>query len=59
MTSAIINSIASLPLPTWLFVLILVGVFIAVSAATGYLTFKFRIKKTKGVRKIDGHKSAE
>jgi heme/copper-type cytochrome/quinol oxidase subunit 2 len=59
MTSAIIDSIASTSMPTWLFVLILVGIFIAVSAVTGYLTFKFRVKSSKGVRKKDEHKSAE
>ena len=59
MTSAIINAIDTSPLPTWLFVLLLVAVFIAVSAVTGYLTFKLRVKAPKGVQKKDEHESAE
>ena len=59
MTSAIINYIVAAPLPTWLLVLILVGIFIAVSVVTGYLTFRLRIKSSKGVRKTDEHESSE
>lgn len=59
MISAIINSIDTSPLPTWLAILILVIVFIAVSAVTGYLTFRYRMNSFKEEQDKNDDKSAE
>ena len=59
MTSAIIDAADKLPMPAWLFVLLLVAVFIAASVVTGYITFKYRTKSSKGVQEKNDEKSAE
>ncbi|MDO4863008.1 MAG: hypothetical protein Q4A05_02460 [Ruminococcus sp.] len=57
MTSATINAAAVSPLPTWLVVVLCVVIFVAVSVVTGYVTYKYRIKSSKGVQEDDDTES--
>lgn len=57
MTSATINAAAASPLPTWLVVVLCVVIFVAVSVVTGYVTYKYRIKSSKGVQEDDDTES--
>ncbi|MBR3422569.1 MAG: hypothetical protein IKG98_10990 [Ruminococcus sp.] len=59
MTSATINALDASPLPTWLTVLIMVAIFIAVSVISGCLTYKYRVKRRKGVQDSNENESAE
>lgn len=59
MISPIIEAIDTSPLPTWLAILILVIVFIAASALTGYLTFRYRMNSFKEEQDKNDDKSAE
>ena len=58
MTSAIIKALDTSPLPTWLTVLIMVVIFIIVSVATAYFTYKSRTAKTKGKQVPDDEEKA-
>ncbi len=57
MTSQTINALSGSPLPTWLVVLLCVVIFVAVSALTGYLTYKYRVNRFKGVQDTDENRS--
>lgn len=57
MTSQTINALGTSPLPIWLVVVLCVVIFVAVSVLTGYLTYKYRINRLKGVQDTDENRS--
>jgi len=59
MTSAIIKAFDTSPLPVWLFVILMVLVFIAVSVLTAYFTYKRRMAKNKGKQVPDEKRTTE
>ena len=57
MTSLTINALSGSPLPTWLVVVMCVVIFVAVSAVSGYVTYRYRVNSSKGVQEKNENES--
>lgn len=59
MTLATINAADTSPLPEWLAVILLVALFLAVTAAAAFVTYRLRMKSHGGERKNDEKNASE